>query len=1045
MAADMTIEEHILRHFGGFEQNSLLHLLNEEHSHLEQGMLDVLQLSPYTDEYSLTSVIKFKQHDFKIISLNCQSLSAKIDNLKMLMHNLDNQQVYIDAICLQESWLSDLSDLSLLHVEGYQLISMAKHCSAHSGLVIYLSNKYQHEVLNIHEQSNLWDGQFIKISGMLHNRNIILGNIYRPPNDINENYKTFFDELIRILAILNKSKHEVIIAGDFNIDLLKVNTNMHAHEFFHTLIAQSFIPKITLPTRFSDLRCTLIDNFLCKLSPAILDSSAAIFTNNISDHQLYILVVPNLSNTIKVPKYTKILWDANSTPNFKADISKANVFAKLNPDISANPNENYDILEKIIVHNINKHFPRRQVKFNKYKHKKNTWITKGILHSIKFRDNLYRELKKACPNSEIYSTIKVNLRTYNKILKRNILLAKQMHYKIKFDKYKNDIKGTWGVIRDILNKTHSKKDYPEQFNLNGVHESNRIIIANNFNEYFTNIGEELASKITDPVGKSHTDYLHSPCESRLNFTTVNENVVAKIIESLKTKSSCGDDGLSTKLLKEIKNEICSSITLIVNQMITTGIFPDSLKIAKIIPIFKKGDIEIIENYRPISILPAISKIFEKILSLQIHEYFQSKHLYYEHQYGFIKNRSTEQAALELIDRVITEIDKGEIPFNIYIDLSKAFDTLDHAILMDKLYYYGVQGTSLDLLRNYLVKRKQYVQIGEVKSDITYLSTGVPQGSILGPLLFIIYINDIAKCSNLLHTIIYADDTTLMGNISTFELRNGRTLDENINFELLKLTDWLKVNKLSLNANKTKLMIFHMPQRKLNPPIIKIDEIELEPISNFNFLGIIINENINWSKHINKISYSISKTIGIIRKLKNVLPSSVLLTIYNSLILPQLTYGILVWGYESNCIFKLQKMALRAMTSSKYNAHTNPLFKKMHLLKVGDIHTVQQLKFFYKLTQNNLPAYFNSFLIRRQHNIHEHLTRNRHMLVTEKVHHKFAEKCIRYSVFKTVNDTPTQIIDKMYTHSLQGVANYSKNLLINEYDVRCCIRDCYICK
>ena len=451
MAADMTIEEHILRHFGGFEQNSLLHLLNEEHSHLEQGMLDVLQLSPYTDEYSLTSVIKFKRHDFKIISLNCQSLSAKIDNLKILMHNLDNQQVYIDAICLQESWLSDLSDLSLLHVEGYQLISMAKHCSAHSGLVIYLSNKYQHEVLNKHEQSNLWDGQFIKISGMLHNRNIILGNIYRPPNDINENYKTFFDELIRILAILNKSKHEVIIAGDFNIDLLKVNTNMHAHEFFHTLIAQSFIPKITLPTRFSDLRCTLIDNFLCKLSPAILDSSAAIFTNNISDHQLYILVVPNLSNTIKVPKYTNILCDANSTPNFKADISKANVFAKLNPDISANPNENYDILEKIIVHNINKHFPRRQVKFNKYKHKKNTWITKGILHSIKFRDNLYRELKKACPNSDIYSTIKVNLRTYNKILKRNSLLAKQMHYKIKFDKYKNDIKGTWGVIRDIQN------------------------------------------------------------------------------------------------------------------------------------------------------------------------------------------------------------------------------------------------------------------------------------------------------------------------------------------------------------------------------------------------------------------------------------------------------------------------------------------------------------------------------------------------------------------------------------------------------------------
>ena len=188
-------------------------------------------------------------------------------------------------------------------MEGYQLISITKHCSALSGFVIYLSNKCQHEVLNIHEQSNLWDGQFIKISGMLHNINIILGNIYRPTNDINKNYKALFDELIRILTILNTLKHEVIIAGDVNIYLLKVNTNMHAHENVHTLIAQSFIPKITLPTRFSDRRCPLIDNCICKLSPAMQDSSAAMFTNNISDHQLhnnYILIVPNFSNTIKV-------------------------------------------------------------------------------------------------------------------------------------------------------------------------------------------------------------------------------------------------------------------------------------------------------------------------------------------------------------------------------------------------------------------------------------------------------------------------------------------------------------------------------------------------------------------------------------------------------------------------------------------------------------------------------------------------------------------------------------------------------------------------
>ena len=315
---------------------------------------------------------------------------------------MDNQHVSIDAICLQESWLSDHSDLSLLELDGYQLISVAKHCSAHSGLVIYLNNKYQYKVLNIHEQSNLWDGQFVKISGILHNKSITLGNIYRPPNDIKENYKTCYEELTQTLATLNKSRLEVIIAGDINIDLLKINTNLYANDFFHTLVAQSFIPKITLPTRFSELRCTLIDNFICKLSPAILDSSAAIFTNKISDHQLYILAVPNLSSMNKTPKYTKMLSTANSIPNFVADICKANILTKLNPEIFANPNENYNTLEKLIVLNINKHFPTRRVKYNKYQHKKSTWITKGILHSIKFRDNLYRELKQTCPNSDIF-------------------------------------------------------------------------------------------------------------------------------------------------------------------------------------------------------------------------------------------------------------------------------------------------------------------------------------------------------------------------------------------------------------------------------------------------------------------------------------------------------------------------------------------------------------------------------------------------------------------------------------------------------------------
>ena len=183
------------------------------------------------------------------------------------------------------------------------------------------------------------------------------------------------------------------------------------------------------------------------------------------------------------------------------------------------------------------------------------------------------------------------------------------------------------------------------------------------------------------------------------------------------------------------------------------------------------------------------------------------------------------------------MDKSEIPFSIFIDLSKAFDTLDHNILINKLQYYGIKGTALDLFQSYLSNRRQYVQFGNNKSDTTEITTGVPQGSILGPQLFIIYINYIIKFSTLFHTIIYADDTTLVGKFRDFELCNGHSLSENINYEITKLTDWLNVNKLSLNTKKTKLMIFHTPQKKFNMPTIKINNTELEPATHFNYLGI----------------------------------------------------------------------------------------------------------------------------------------------------------------------------------------------------------------
>ena len=346
--------------------------------------------------------------------------------------------------------------------------------------------------------------------------------------------------------------------------------------------------------------------------------------------------------------------------------------------------------------------------------------------------------------------------------------------------------------------------------------------------------------------------------------------IEEVLKNLKTKKSSGQDGISSTLLKSFDGQITNVLTLIINQSLSTGIFPNKLKIAKVVPVFKKDDPHQPGNYRPISLLPAISKIFEKVVYKQVYNYMNGNNLLYKSQYGFRKKHSTEFAAMEVTDQIFKDLDQKKVPLAIFLDFSKAFDTIDHIILLDKLTYYGIQGTALNWFRSYLKNRTQYVQYKDEESRSSKITTGVPQGSILGPLLFIIYINDIAKVTNKFHFTIYADDTTLLEPLCTFSQnneQNSNLLSRDINNELKAIVEWLALNKLSLNVKKTKMMLFHYKQRSITNmiPKLEINGIPIERVQEFNFLGINLDENMTWKSHVKKIACKIACTVALTKK------------------------------------------------------------------------------------------------------------------------------------------------------------------------------------
>ena len=461
---------------------------------------------------------------------------------------------------------------------------------------------------------------------------------------------------------------------------------------------------------------------------------------------------------------------------------------------------------------------------------------------------------------------------------------------------------TWRVINDLTSRKTNGPSIKE-IKQNGISICNSQELATAFNYHFATVGPKLANEIPlNNNGRTHLHYLNNPLPDITNL-----ELMPTSRSKLSKSKATGLDKISAKLLLICADLIDDSLLLIFNTSIATGIYPEEWKCSKVVPVFKQGDGADLDNYRPISIIPVVAKVFERIIYDQLYACLIANNLLSTHQSGFRSLHSTVTSLLEATDDWAFNIDQGNANAVVFLDLKEAFDTMDHNILISKLSAYGIRGTSIE--------RNQKCFLNGSLSSNRVLSCGIPQGTILGPLLFLLYINDLPNCLMHSQPRMYADDTylTLAGNsVDSIEL--------NLNEDLASISEWLTANKLTLNKSKTEFMIIGSRQRlKTLPhsPSLKIDGAPISQVPSTKSLGVYIDENLTWNVHIENLSKKIASGIGALKRIRPFVPHKTLLFIYNSLVKPHFDYCNVVWGSCNktlvNKLKKLQNRAARVLT------------------------------------------------------------------------------------------------------------------------------------